>query len=237
MDEFAEVGAMERFRNKCLIEYYCLPTRDGKKECYLDVSCQVMDKSGRVHQIQRHMAMTPIINAIVRRLSALHAQMHGGSVEVSGFGDLWKRATRVARGVAESKALKQVYEGAKEVYRSPLADVAASFVPGGTAGLQGARMAEALIDKARKGDPKATAQVADVKMNAQAGDPQSAMFLQMMQTLYGVMKTKEAKASPQVAGWWYNRPYRTSAAAAADVISPAVPRTFMREMYNRGMRT
>jgi hypothetical protein len=196
--------SMQNFAAKCIVETTCDETGN---ECQLRISCQFKDSAGQVHTLARDVNLAPLIQAVQARLAPYYVEQ--GNVSIEGLGSLYKRATRTATGIAKSKAVKSLYKQAKRIDLEKLKQVAAVIPPpygpaaaGAIQGMQTAKKIYAVVQSARKGDPKAIQQIATIRAAADNGDEKAISTLTTAQTILNQLKEKEAKTSPTVSGYY-----------------------------------
>lgn len=187
--------SLDSFAGKCLIETKC--DAEGNP-CSVHVSCKFRDRTGEIHHLQRDINLAPIIQMMLPYYS------QSDNMDVSGIGDMFKSASKVAASVAKSKAVKQVYNVAKKVDWDKAKQLALVVPPPyGTAaaaaiqaGQTGAKIYNT-VQAARKGNKSALDVVAQVRAAAEGGDVKALGSLQTMQNMAAMLREKEAGAPPR----------------------------------------
>lgn len=185
--------SMEAFAAKCLVETTCDASGN---ECLLKVSCQFQDRAGKVHTLSRVVELGPIIDLVRAKLAPYYETQQ---MDIAGFGSFFRRASRTATRIAKSKAVKSLYRQAKRIDLEQLKQVAAVIPPpygpaaaGAIQGMQTAKKVYGIVQNARKGDPKALAQIATIRRAADSGDPKAIDTLTKAQVILDQLKAKEA---------------------------------------------
>lgn len=138
--------------------------------------------------------------------------------KVGGFwGSAWKSAKGAAESVAKGKVTKTLLKKAKgatedalEFAKTPQAQMALSFVPGGQAIAMGQKAAM-LIQQAKAGNRQAKKKIRTIKALAQQGNPKAAIANKVLTNIYRLGKQKNAWLSNNnpfavnVSGYRYER--------------------------------
>lgn len=188
--------SMEAFAAKCLVETTCDASGN---ECLLKVSCQFQDRTGKIHTLARTVELGPLIDMVRAKLAPYYGTQE---MDIAGFGSFFKRASRTATSIAKSKAVKSLYRQAKKIDLEKMKQVAAVLPPpygpaaaGAIQGIQTGKKIYGIVQNARKGDPKALAQIATIRQAADSGDPKAISTLEKAQLMLDQLKAKEAAAA------------------------------------------
>lgn len=184
------------FAGKCVIETVC---DENGNDCRLRLSCQVKDSNGTVHNLAREVDLAPLIAIVQEKLAPYYTTSEGDLVSGWGLGSLYKRASRTASSIAKNKALKSLYRQAKRIDLEQLKQISASLPPpygpaaaGAIQGIQTGKKVYNIVQNARKGDPKAIAQLSTIRQAADNGDPKAIDTLTQAQLMLDKLKSKEA---------------------------------------------
>lgn len=122
---------------------------------------------------------------------------------------------RIAKKLARAKVIRKMLRGARTVLRNPTVAKAvglASFIPvvgqGIAVAYGGARAADALLSRARRGDPAALESLDQVRQGAQEGQPAAQIALRTLEAASRAERAQQqaipaqrAAAAGALAGW------------------------------------
>lgn len=228
---------MPSFRNACNVEISSDPATG--KDRRLTVTCDLMTPNGP-RRLSSSYNLEPLFSAIWQRALALHAQLHDATsvsgsldtvsqIESAGLGDLYRRASKVVRRVAESSAVKTLQDKVKQV--APYVAEAAKLMPYGDTAVAVAEKAATLIKQARQGNREALRRIKAMTELANTGNAKAARVVESMRYINGELATIPA---PDVSGWAFNHPFRSNFEALE--MDSSNPRHVLRGAYYRGAR-
>jgi len=140
---------------------------------------------------------------------------------------LYEQAKHVARRLGENKAVNLLYHD--------VAPLVVAAIPGGSDAMLLAEKAHDVVVKARAGDQHAVAQVQQLTTMANQGHPAACDTVAMMSKIAAMLQAKESCGSghTDVAGWWYNKPFRDNLSAMN--LDKSDPFTVARFLYAQGI--
>lgn len=190
----------------------------GTGRVIVTASCVLKDAKGRPQKFSHDFDVSDLVQQFHDR--------YGHHDRVNGWlSDTWSSAVNAARKVAENRFARTMYE---EV----LPDVV-PFVPGGAQAMALANKAAKVVEMAKSGSSSAKVaaakKIAKVKKLAEAGSEEASEVLEMMRQMLAMMKEKE---QAEVAGWLYNKPFRSNTEALDLSVSPG---SLARHLYSTGI--
>lgn len=186
----------------------------GTGRVVVRASCILRDAKGNPKKFSHDFDVTDLVNHFHDQFG-VHDRVNGW------FSDTWDSAVNAARKVAENRF-------AKTMYQEVLPDVA-PFVPGGAQVMAVANRAAKIVEQAKAGKKSAIKKIAKVKKLAESGNDEAAEVLEMMRQMLAMMKDKE---QGEVAGWLYNKPFRSNTEALDLSVSPG---SLARHLYSTGI--
>lgn len=162
------------------------------------LSGSIQMPNGKV--LRRDYNLVPLTNAILAKLRQAHERLHGqmSSEEVSGFfSSLFNKAKNLAKKVASSSAVKELYSAAKTYGPEAL-----SALPYGDKAVKVATKIYQKIQEARAGSEEAIAKLREVSEMAKAGHPGAQSAMVMARNIGATLNTKTAlqQIAPKATG-------------------------------------
>jgi hypothetical protein len=161
-------------------------------------------------------------------------------LQVQGWSDSIKK---LARELAESKAVKILYEDLKKAAKNKnvqRAALAATLGPAAIPLLDAAYKVHNVVVDARDGDEDAKEKLQGLRIAAEAGNKAAELSFNAAQNINEQLNDKEESAEGEVdfvQGWLYNRPYRTVAQTVTSPLRNEFPTLgmFMRDAWHEGL--
>lgn len=177
------------FYNCCKAEIEC---DENGEECAVTVSCQLRDSdTGKVFHLEKTVHLQPLIDFLDRKFRAYHASLHASETHagerIEGLGSLLSKAKNAAKRIASSKAAKDLWLKVKPLTKKFIEN----SIPGGAATFALAERTYDTVNKARKGDPKALAEIKSISQKALAGNPLAKEIMRTAKVLNNAQKLKD----------------------------------------------